>query len=83
MTKQPQVKIHLSQVLHFFLLHSFKLKPLKHQGCIHKRIISWLMILMSDLEFQLFSWYQKACHAILTYVALDELIVLLFISKCF
>ena len=38
------------------------------------------MVLMSDLEFQLFPWYQQFCHAILTYVAFDELTFLLFIS---
>ena len=41
------------------------------------------MVLMSDFEFQLFPWYQKFCHAILIYVAFDELSFLLLISKCF
>ena len=35
---------------------------------------------MSDMEFQLLPWYQQFCHAILTYVAFDELTFLLLIS---
>ena len=39
------------------------------------------LVPLSDLEFQLFPWYQQFCHAILTYLAFDELTFLLLISK--